>query len=498
MGISALLAIIEPLMALLGRTVCSSGDSNGNGAGDCCTPDFCPSFIKNNPDGLLLSTGRLIYQSEIDQTIPSNPLFDFMRGSSSFVLRPQRWQFVDDHPSNYKFLDIITPSPEYGFIYWPNNEVYENNSTLIRVPYKLDINMLIDPKNFGNPDDKLGERNFSIQNVIVKTKPTVYAETWNNGIDYSTGNSGCLNLVGGTVFEIGKDGYVPYLINGVQATLETFVSKPVKSLPTIPSYDDGYNFVNVEYNLKINHEVLIQYGLIGFMCQPDTAAESAVLNAEYNDRRSVLDKVGALPNVDGTISCLVTALAKFRKDLNADTAVTFQNEMTECLNSLKKESLDYYARGTAAAADRFSSDFELYPNTQFINHDIKVTVRLRDKSKNQLAVNITPEAAVGLSSLIRAVPTFGNVSSFTYDGYGDFIAILESSKAGKGEIKAYINNEVIASVINRDNDNISSEIVDRVLSYEFIDKTSYSYGTDGSGDNNKQKFGPSDVAEDGS
>ena len=494
MGISALLAIIQPLMGILGRSVCSGGDRNGNGAEDCCTPDFCPSFIRNNPDGLILATGRLNYQREIDPIIPSDPLFDFMRAANTFVLRPQRWQFVDDHPTEFKFLDIITPSPQYGFIYWPNNDVFDQNSALIRVPYKLDMTILIRPSDFGNPSDLGRERYMNIQNVIVTTKPNVYPTAWNNGLDTSV-TSGSLNLVGGSVFEITPDGYVPYYINGVQATLQTLISRPAESMSQLPPYDDGYNFLDVRYNLKINHEVLIQYGLIGLMCQPDTASESAVLNAEYNDMRSVLDKVGPTPDVDGTIACLTQALAKFRGNLNEDTAAVFQNEMTNCLNSLKNQSLEFYANGTIAATDRYSSSFSLYPSIQFIKNDIQVTVQLRDKSGNQLAVNISPDAAAGLSALIKAIPTFGTISDFTYDGYGDFIASLTSDRAGNGQITAYLNNESIATVINRDSDTLPSAIVDNVLTYEFVDKVSYSYRTEG--DYYKQRFGDADVAEDG-
>jgi hypothetical protein len=494
MGISALLAIIQPLMGILGRSVCNGGDRNGNGAEDCCTPDFCPPFIRNNPDGLILKTGRLIYQREIDSIVPLDPLFDFLRSSAAFVLRPQRWQFVDDHPTEFKFLDIITPSPQYGFIYWPNNDVFDHNSALIRIPYTLDMNIFIKPSNFGNPSDLGIERHMSVQNVIVTTKPNVYPTAWNNSLDTSI-TSGSLNLVGGSVFEITPDGYVPYYINGVQATLQTLVSKPTQNLSQLPSNDDGYNFLDVSYNLKINHEVLIQYGLIGLMCQPDTASESAVLNAEYNDMRSVLDKVGPLPDVDGAIACLTQALAKFRGNLNEDTAVIFQNEITDCLNSLKNQSLDFYTTGTIAATDRYSSSFSLYPSIQFIKNDIQVTVQLRDKSGNQLAVNVTPDAATALSALIKAIPTFGTISNFTYDGYGDFIASLTSDLAGSGQITAYVNNESIATVVNRDSDTLPTAIIDSVLTYEFIDKTSYSYRAEGG--SYKQRFGDADVAEDG-
>jgi len=497
MGISALIAIIQPLMGIMGRSVCSGGNSSGGGADDCCTPDFCPSFIRNNPDGLVLSSGRLNYQCEIDQIVPSDPLFDFFRTSGSkILLRPQRWQFVDDHPSQFKFLDIITPSPEFGFIYWHNNDVYDTSIPLIRIPYTLDITIRIDPKNFGNPDDVGGVRDMSIQNVIVTTKPVVYPTTWNNGLDFSV-TSGTLNLIAGSVFEIRPDGYVPYLINGSQATLQTLVTKPAKSASELPPFDDGYNFLDVRYNLKVRHEVLIQDGLIGLMCEPDVTSESAVLNAEFNDIRSVLDKVTSpMPDVDGAVACLTQALAKFRGNLNDDTAVTFQNDVTECLNSLRNQALDYYANGTAAATDRYSCDFEIYPNVQFIKNDIKVTVRLRDKSGNQLATNITPDAGAALAALITASDTFGKVSTFSYDGYGDFIAELSSDFAGFGQIEAFINKEAVASVINRDNVDVPSEIVTRVLTYEFVDKVSYSYRRDG-GDFYRDRFDASDVAEDG-
>jgi hypothetical protein len=495
MGISALLAIIKPLMGIGGKSVCSSGGS-GKEPGDCCTEDFCPPFIKNNPDGLVYTTGRLIYQSEIDPIIPADPLFNFMRDISGFTIRPERWQLVDDLPSAYKFSDIITPSPEFGFIYWPDDDTYKANDNLNRVPYTLDLNVRIDPAQFGNPADIGGERMMYIKDVIVQSKPTLYPTAWNNGIDYSA-TSGSLSLIGGVVYDMGIDGYVPYLIDGVPATLTTLITKPVQYASSVPFVDDGYSFLNVNYQLKVNHPILIKEGIIGLMCQPDMASESAVLNAEYNDIRSVLDKVGPLPDVDATIACLTAALSKFRGDLNEDTAAVFQSEMLACLNQLKEDALDFYTDGTAAAADRFASDFELYPNVQFINNDIKVTIRLRDKSGTQLATNITAEAAEGLSALIRAVPTFGHVSNFTYDGYGDFVAALQSDIAGKGEIRAYINNEVLASVINRDNDNVPSEIVDRVLTYEFIDKSTYSY-RGASSDYIKARFDETDVAEDGS
>jgi hypothetical protein len=493
MGIGALIAIIQPLMGITGRSVCQGGNSSG-GPDDCCTDDFCPPFIRNNPDGLWSISGRLIYQSQIDLStvgVTVNKLFSTIINDGGLIIRPSRFQFVDDNPGVNKFLDIITPSPEYGFIYWPEGRVYENNSSMIRVPYILDMTIAVNPADFGNPADTHGERLMYISDIIVRQLPTQYAASWNNGVIYQSPISGSLVLVGGKVSEITNDGYSPYFIGGVQATLETLIHKPSKSLMALPAVDDGYSFTDVRYNLRINHEVLIQNNLIGFMCQSDAASEAAVLNAEFNDLRNVFDKMGALPDVDGTITCLMSALARFRADLNEDTSLVFQEDVNACLNSLKTQSIASYARGTAAAADRFSSDFEIYPNLQFIKNDIKVTVRLRDKTGTQLAVGINSEVAAALENMIRAVPTFGRVSDFSYDGYGEFVAALTSDIAGIGEIKAYINNEVVASVINRDND-LPTEIVDRVLSYEFVDRALYR--KPGSVD----RFDISDIAEDGS
>jgi hypothetical protein len=338
----------------------------------------------------------------------------------------------------------------------------------------------------------------NIRNITVSQKPTVYPLSWNNGVELQVA-SGSVSLVGGEVFEFDKtsiDGYSPYLINGTQATLETLITRPIESSNSFPAFDDGYNFTDVQYNLKYNHEVLIGDKLIGLMCQPDTAAEAAVVNAEFSDLRSVLDKVGDLPDVDGTITCLRNSLTTFRSNLNAETAAVFQSDMSNCLNSLKDNCIDFYCRGTAATADRFKSDIGVSPELQFINHDIQVSVTLRDKTGTQLAVGVSSEIAACLGGIIKANATLGKVSDFVYDGYGSFVAALSSDKAGKGEITGLINNETIANIINRDNDNLPSEIVDRTVSYEFIDKTSYTYRRD-QGDEYVNRFDETDIAEDG-
>ena len=118
LAISAILAIIKPLMEISGRGVCRGGH-NGD---SCCTEDFCPDFIRNSTDGGFNSnTGRLIYFRKVNPNAPSDSSFDWLR-NFNVSLRSENWQFVDDNPGDTKFVDIIVPSPEYGFTYWPEGE----------------------------------------------------------------------------------------------------------------------------------------------------------------------------------------------------------------------------------------------------------------------------------------------------------------------------------------------------------------------------------------
>ncbi|MFA5758004.1 MAG: hypothetical protein WC942_01305, partial [Clostridia bacterium] len=250
LAIGALIAIVEPLMGLFGRRVCARGSS------DCCTEDFCPDFIVNGPDGHFSTSGHLIYQNPIPATIPLDPAFDFLRNISLPKQRDERWQFVDDNPGIFKFIDIITPSPEYEYIYWPEPDEYASNTHKNQVPYLLDLNLSVNPAQWGNPSDGYGLRPFIIRDVIVRKCPTISPIAWNNETNTSI-NTGSLYLGGGTVWEELEDGYSQYFINGQPASLDTFLTKGI--IPgkiNIPLTDDSYNILDIEYIFKYNYDVL--------------------------------------------------------------------------------------------------------------------------------------------------------------------------------------------------------------------------------------------------
>jgi hypothetical protein len=498
--IASLFAIIKPLMEMVGRGVCAKGSS------DCCNDDLCPSFIANLPDGQLNTTGRLIYQTGVGIEWPEDSKFDFLKGISFSSPRPERWQFIDTNPGEYKFLDIITPnSIGFGFTYWPESEVYASDANALNVPYLLDMNVSLDPRLFGNPLDLKGPRLFNIRDIIVKQKPTKYPLAWNNSVEKTDPVSGALMLVGGTVYEYdGYDGYTRYSIGEEPATLETLISRDEKS--SIPISDDGYSFLDVQYNLRYNYPVLVEKNLITLGCMPEIAIEAATLNAEYGDLRNVLDKMGDLPDIgaltpdrkdgSGALGCLARSMAKFRGNINEESGLIFSNEITECLNNLKDSTIDTYTNGATAAADRFKSDFERDPEIQFIDNNIQVTIRLKDKTGTLIGVNVGEEIGAKLATIIKIKPTLGKISDIIYDGYDSFKAALTSNKAGEGELRAYLNGEVFATVINRDSIDLATEIVERVLPYEFIDHTSITYRRD-QGDQFKTRYDAGDIAENG-
>lgn len=502
LAVAALFAIIRPLMDIAGRSTCARGRD------ECCTEEFCPSFMADSPDGISSGTGRLLYYREI---VPDweneDPIFSFFN-NLNITIRQEKWQFLDDEPGDARFLDIITPSPENGFTYWPEGESYGSESNPVRVPYLLDLNISLDPANWGNPDDEDGFRDFSIQDIIVAYKPTSLPTDQTGGTtdeDFED-PSGTLVLLGGNVYEINDDdGYAPYMIGSSQATLETLIHRDARFGTETPDTDDGYNFLDISYLLRYNYEVLVGKELITAMCQPDVAVEAAVANAEFSETRSVFERLGDLPDVGtlngdrtsgtGALGCLAESLTKFRRDLNADTANTFLEEAQECLNDLLDESEDYYCRAVAAVVDRFTSEATLEPDVQWVRREIDVTATLRDKTGTQLSVGVDENLGSCTADLLSAEVTLGEITEFEYDGYGQFTAVITSEEHGQGELTVRVQGESLADVLNRDDIDTESEIIERVYEYEFIDQ-SLSYRKD-QGDEQTIKFGPPDIAEDG-
>lgn len=480
----AIFEIIQALAGMGNRFACFRGGSNDSG---CCPDEYCPPFIAENENGLFGTMGRLIYHNTILQDTS---------GFGSFNLPPireSRWQFVDDQSGlEFTFGNIITPIN--GNIYWPTPLEYNKDSSLKKVPYALDMRLFLNPETFGHNavnGDFSGARNFRIKDVVVSSQPYFGVLNYNNstitGGNFGN-NAGTLPLTGGLVYE--DDGITPVFVNGRQASLDTFIVKSPVSF--MPISEDGHEIVNISYNLRFNHDYLYSQQIITLGCMPEVAHEADTLNSQINVG-SVIERIGSLPDFQGTLDCLNQSLNKFRDDVSIENAAIFEGEITGCLNDLKNQSQNTYKNSLIAGVSVSESDVELEPEIQFVDNVIKLKVTLKDPGGSIISFNVPGDIQSDISSMISVIPTLGNVSDFEFDGNNSFIADLISDKPGDGNLQVYFNGVSFNSIINRDSDELDTAIEDRVFNYKFVGTSFTTAGED----NVKERRDESDVSSGG-
>lgn len=461
----AIFAIIKSLLELAGRGFCMKQKRSDNDF-ECCPESDCPDFIGNYPDGVPGTSGHLVYYSKRYQNFSVGPT------TQEFLLRPESWQFVDDNLTKEpKFADIITPissstdlypfsDPSDGEIFWPEEKSFNKETPKQIVPYLVDLNLEVNPATFGHPDTK-GLRKFQIRDAIVSIKPYLGILNEINSLE-SYNTTGTFKLLGGKVYE--EDG-TPYFVNSIQASIETFIHLDPEEGSA--SLDDGYNIFDIEYTWKSNHPALFDYRLITLFCVPELQIESAILNAGY-DIRPAIEKIGDLPDIEGTVACLTQQLANFRKNVSIENAAVFQAGSVQCLEDLRNQALETYRRSLEAATDRYNSTVVLDPDLQFVNNPITVTVQLFDSAKVLLTGSMPVQSRDVIAQVLRGEVTLGNISQFSYDGYDSFVAEINSSNAGDGELKVYFDDVIFAQYMNREVDDISTSIEERIFTYTFV------------------------------
>lgn len=444
----ALFVIIQSLMQLAGREPCSPNSI-------CCDEEFCPNFIKNSPDGIPGTSGRLIYHRQATG-------------------RAARWQFVDDAKITYPFKDIITPIN--GNTYWPEPLSFQNDNNLVTVvPYTADLTMTVNPALFSISLANETARTFVIKNCIVAIKPYVGVLSYNGALNYGTqapspmtgtafGNyDGTIQLIGGEVYEADGTTRV-YSTSGVALSIESFVY--LSPVGTVTS-EDAVQIPFINYTFKINHKVLLKYQLISSGCIPEIATESALV-AATNDFSSTFAKIGDLPDLGQALACLNSSLASFRKDVSLENAGIFQSNILSCLGNLRDSAINTFKNAFVAGISPYNSEFTIDPDIQFVSEPIKVTVNLKDQGGNNLGSNIPLEIQEELASKLEGHITFGEISKFTYDGYLSFTANINSDTVGTGELSVSYDNNLFSSIINRDNDDVATEVVIKKLPYQFV------------------------------
>lgn len=447
-ALASVMAIIQALGKLGGFTICSDDDADG-----CCTPDICPSFIKNNSNGIKTIKGVLTYHHNIKSSV-----LDVVS------LRDERWQLYDaDSGQQYSISSIVTPN-SIGQIFYPEAS-FSKDTPPKMAPYTADLRILIDPSVF-NSADVLKTRHMRVKDCIVVGRPYIGVLDYQSNLNEAV-TTGTLTLEGGKVYE--DDGKTPYMVNGKQATLNTFIHQNSTTSSSLPGSEDGYVISDIELIWYPNHPILANYNLITIGCIPDISIEKAVQNAKINAEgiAPILSRV-TLPDVSGAQKCVQDALDAFRKNLNKDTAAEFQATVTACLNGLIDQATSSYCQTFVEGVSQFQSTIAVDTDAQFTTRPIEVSVVLKDAGGTNISQNIPEGCLPTVLENLKASVTLGEVSDFTYDSSGLFKATITSKTTGAGKLTAQFNNKLFSTLVQGSATQPSS-IIENEVSYTFIE-----------------------------
>lgn len=455
----SILSVIQAILKLL-FPIPPCSDSNGNPI-SCCSPDVCPSFIRDNTT-ITANSGALQYYNEAGTSFFGLPFTSTERSES--------WQFYDPSASiPLAFINITQAydlPPGTSAVFFPTDSTYTASTPISQAPYLLNMRLFFNPapwtvSGFG------ASRFIRINNCIITAAPTANLSSYNNQ-PVST-PTGVLLIAGGLAFE--DDGTTPILVNGAQGTLNTLIhqNSDIALFPPTLQPTDGYLFSDVSYTFTIQHPILLGKALITLGCIPIVAVDRTFVNTIFgnNTNFTILNNL-TLPDVNGTINCLSLAVTTLQNNVNSQNLANFQATANACLADLRSQSVSNAIALINAGFDPYKSTFTLVPTTQFTTQAIVVSVSLNETTGASLTANLTADVAATIASNIKATPTLGELSAFTYDGTSAFTANLTSSSPGTGTIQVTYQNQTISTV------NLPADLAQpptttpTVLSYNFV------------------------------
>jgi hypothetical protein len=458
-----IIEVIRKLLTLSFRIPpCDDDDGSDDG---CCTPDVCPSFIKNNKE-IVSSTGTLQYFNKVVET---GGIFGPM------TIRESSFQLYDASASVPLQFNNITHAFDLPTgvtqVFFPEGETYTANTTPNRVPYTADIRFYYNPTIFGRSDSN-GARYIRIKDCIVLTAPVDGVSDYQNNLVEPF--NGTVFLAGGTAYE--DDGVTIMKVlptDDAAATLNTVISLPDSSSGVVSPFD-GLKFENITYTFKINHTMLVAKSLITLGCHPDVSLNKNFINttigAQLNANASALSNI-TLPDVQATQDCVINAINTFRQSVSVQSAQTLEATVLDCLNKLKTDTNTALEAVVNAGFDPYKSDFTIDPSIQFTTKPINVIVTLNEGGGNNMANNLPAEVASNLAKNLDAQITLGQIDNFTYDGTSAFIAQITSETAGNGTVKVSYNNQFISVLDNPADTTQNPSVTTKELVYTFVQST---------------------------
>ncbi len=455
----SILSVIQAIIKLL-FPIPPCSDSNGNPI-SCCSPDVCPSFIRDNTT-ITANTGTLQYYNEAGTSFLGLPF--------TFTERSESWQFYDPAATiPLAFINITQAydlPPGTSAVFFPTDSTYTASTPPSQAPYLLNMRLFFNPtiwdvNNFG------AARFIRINNCIITAAPTANISSYNNQpINTPTG---VLLITGGLAFE--DDDATPILVNGAQGTLNTLIhqNSNINIFPPPLQPTDGYLFSDISYTFTIQHPVLLGKALITLGCIPIVAVDRTFVNTIFgnNNNFAILNNL-TLPDVNGTITCLSMAVTALQNNVNSQSLADFQATTNACLSDLRNQSVSNAIALINAGFDPYKSTFTLTPTTQFTTQAIAVSVSLVETTGASLTTNLTADVATTTASNIKATTTLGQLSDFTYDGSSAFTANLTSLTPGTGTIQIAYQNQTISTITLPVDLNQAPTAIPTVISYNFV------------------------------
>lgn len=483
-----IIQIIKDILSLASH-IPPCDDSDPSDPNGCCTPDVCPSIVK---DSYTRITGTFKYLPKVS-VITDISLYNTFGNASNFDIRQESWQLFDlKQPEAQQFRNIfdaydvtfVSPKP----IFFPTDATYSKATAVRQAPYTVDLKLFYNPESFPPAAGGIarpGEPRFIIFKDCILTNVPTY--NLNEG-DGSTTNihTGVGTLAGGIGYEDFNDPYGnPIQLTGFDdknnpipfpATLENFIhTSATVGLTPIINKDDGYTFLNAEYIFKPNIAPLLQKNIITIGCVPSIAMNRTFVNNVFAGDvalktqllRSLVSS-SEFPSPAAAQDCLNTAIATLRSDMTPRGVANFQATAALCLQKLKDDTNGALGQLIGIGFDPCKSTIGLNPTQQFTSLPITVTVNLNERNGLPLTTGISQTIGDNLAARIKGYPTFGNVSNFTYDGYQSFTANLTSDKPGKGTIMVSFDNQTFCTNTIPDNINLTPTHTLQSIDYSFV------------------------------
>lgn len=447
--------------------VCSDGDPGPNGERGPDDDQVCAEFMKNP---IIQTDADIeIYKSRVGGVDGyiwyCNQIFGQIIAVPQTIttVRPEAIYLFDDALiDSLKFSNMILYN---DFPFFPFDKVITKDIQKRLKPYFVDLFVTCDP------GDGYGSRKIQVDDVTVTYVTKSAIKTVTSSIPgIVVNNNGYLILSGGAT---SNDPY----FNG--RTLETLLGQKEKASPNRgePLYGDGYeiSFSNIEYNLKINYDALAAYNLITMGCFPSIQLEKSVLNASFGKVFNfALPDFVTLPDVGGAIDDLTVCFNTYVQNMTLDTTDTFQTCMLNIMNKLNDDAINTFCQLLQASIDIYSTQLTLSTDLQFVNNPIIITITPKDQAGRTLldliGSFVPPVGSIDscLASKFVGQATFGTVESFSYDGYGNFIANLNSDTAGDGYVNILFDGDMIKQIIKPADPSSPPSIIDYSLPYTFI------------------------------